>query len=326
MKLRVVVPMIFALSSFGADGFVAPGMTRKYWLAAQQVEWDYAPTGRNLIDKSMGLGEWGTRTRYPKYRYIGYSDGTYSKPLEQPEWMGILGPQLRAVEGDTLIVHLQNRTDRAVSLHPHGVQYDADNSGGDPGAGAAIAPGASFDYVWKVDKAASPGPSDPSSIVWLYHSHVDHDESDVYAGLIGSLIVTRKGMERSAADPQPRDLADEFTTLFMIFDEEGGAEAGLKHTMNGYLFGNLQGYRTHLGDKVRWHLIGLGNEADLHTAHWHGQTVIDHGHRTDVIQLLPASMISVTMRPRSPGKWLFHCHVADHMTAGMLTQWTVLPR
>ena len=41
------------------------------------------------------------------------------------------------------------------------------------------------------------------------------------------------------------------------------------------------------GERVRWYLIGLGSESDLHTPHWHGQRVIDlgvptHGHRGTV--------------------------------------------
>ena len=64
-------------------------------------------------------------------------------------------------------------------------------------------------------------------------------------------------------------------------------------------------------------VAALGNEQDNHTIHWHGQTVLDHGRRTDVIEVLPASMASVDMVPRSPGSWLLHCHVNDHMTAGM---------
>jgi Putative multicopper oxidases len=298
---------------------------REYWIAAEKVEWNYAPSGTNLIESEHGLGVWGKTLRYQKFRYIGYTDATYSTPLPQPEWMGILGPQLRAVVGDTLVVHFLNRSNLPVSIHPHGVRYDQDNSGGDPGAGAVVPPRESFTYTWTVDEDAGPGPNDPSSIVWLYHSHVGHDQEDIYAGLIGTIVVTKRGLERSPADPRPRDVEQELTTLFFIFDEEDGEEPGLKHAMNGYIFGNLQGYEVHRNDRVRWHLVALGNEVDLHTAHWHGQTVLDHGRRTDVVELLPGSMVSVTMRARMPGDWLFHCHVADHMAAGMMTRWHVTP-
>lgn len=321
MLLLVLCASILLLDAPRAE--TRTSKVREYWIAAEKVTWNYAPSRKNLMDPGMGLGVWGKTLKYTKYRYVGYTDGTYSKPLPQPKWMGILGPQLRAVEGDKIVVHFKNKTDRPASMHPHGLRYNQDNSGGDPGAGAAIEPGKSFTYKWSVDKAAAPGPEDPSSIVWLYHSHVDHDESDLYAGLIGSIVITRKGTERSATNLTPKDVDKEFTTLFMVFNEEDGEEPGLKHAMNGFLWGNLQGYETRVGERVRWHLIGLGTEVDLHTAHWHGQTVLDHGRRTDVVELLPASMVSIDMRPRSPGTWLFHCHVADHMAAGMMTHWHV---
>lgn len=95
------------------------------------------------------------------------------------------------------------------------------------------------------------------------------------------------------------------------------------HAMNGYIFGNLEGYVTHVGDNVRWYVVALGSEMDLHTAHWHGQTVTYRGERTDVIELLPASMKTVDMKTTNLGEWLYHCHVTDHYAAGMGTRWIV---
>ena len=50
-----------------------------------------------------------------------------------------------------------------------------------------------------------------------------------------------------------------------------------------------------------------------------------NGLRTDVVMLLPASMIVADMVPDEPGTWLLHCHVNDHITAGMLALYTVTP-
>ena len=51
----------------------------------------------------------------------------------------------------------------------------------------------------------------------------------------------------------------------MIFDEENDEESGLKYAINGRIFGNLKGFETNPGKRVRWHLAALGNEADIHT-------------------------------------------------------------
>ena len=34
-------------------------------------------------------------------------------------------------------------------------------------------------------------------------------------------------------------------------------------------------------------------------------------------------MVVADMVPDNPGIWLFHCHVNDHITAGMLTRYQV---
>ena len=321
MKALSALLLLLAIPPLAASA----GQVREYWVAAEPVEWDYAPAG-NLLHPGTEFEPWGARTRYSKYRFIGYTDGSYQTPLEQPRWRGILGPELRGEVGDTLKVHFRNRTELPLSMHPHGLHYDEDNDGADHrGAGGIVSPGASYTYTWQMDEGAGPGPTDPSSIVWLYHSHFD-PVADINRGLIGTIVVTRKGMARGPDDPRPRDVDRAFTTLFLVFDEEDGAEGGLMHAMNGYIFGNLQGLEAVEGERVRWHLVALGSEVDLHTAHWHGETVLDHGRRTDVVELLPASMVSVDMVADNPGTWLYHCHVGDHITAGMKTRWTVKPR
>ena len=136
----------------------AEAATREYWIAAEKVEWNYAPSGQNLIRPNMGLDVWGKALVYEKYRYIQYTDDTYTTRVEQPMWMGILGPQLHAVEDDSVKVHFLNRADKPLSIHVHGLQYDEDNEGADmKGSGAAVRPGSMFTYHWKADRDAAPG-------------------------------------------------------------------------------------------------------------------------------------------------------------------------
>ncbi|RNJ77520.1 MAG: hypothetical protein EB828_00870 [Nitrosopumilus sp. D6] len=67
----------------------------------------------------------------------------------------------------------------------------------------------------------------------------------------------------------------------------------------------------------------MGTEVDLHTPHWHGQTALWNGMRVDVMELLPASLKTVDLVPDNVGTWMFHCHVNDHISAGMLSLFTV---
>ena len=60
-----------------------------------------------------------------------------------------------------------------------------------PARERAVPPGKSYTYTWVADETAGPGPADPSSIVWLYHSHV-MEEEEANLGLIGTIVITRQ--------------------------------------------------------------------------------------------------------------------------------------
>lgn len=38
------------------------------------------------------------------------------------------------------------------------------------------------------------------------------------------------------------------------------------------LYGNLHGLLMAQGQKVDWYLLGMGNEVDMHTVHFHAET------------------------------------------------------
>lgn len=60
--------------------------------------------------------------------------------------------------------------------------------------------------------------------------------------------------------------------------------------INGFIYSNLKGLEMNKGDKVEWYLISMGNEVDLHSVHFHGQTIVyrtEQPHRADVYELFP---------------------------------------
>jgi FtsP/CotA-like multicopper oxidase with cupredoxin domain len=95
------------------------------------------------------------------------------------------------------------------------------------------------------------------------------------------------------------------------------------HSINGFIFGNLRGLTMNNGQRVRWYMLGMGNEVDLHSPHWHGKVLRYQQRNTDVIELLPGSMATADMLADNRGTWMLHCHVADHIDAGMLTTYTI---
>jgi len=319
--------------------------TRTYYIAAEDVTWDYAPTGKTQPDGGKLPLPWGAQTKYQKVRYIGYTDDTFTTKTPQSAWLGILGPIIRGVPGDTIKVVFYNKSNKPYSIHPHGVKYDKDNEGaamdmasggigmalmdmpmGNTGKGSSIHPGEKYTYTWTVRDDAAPTAAEGGSKVWLYHSHVNSVQ-DVYDGLVGPIIITSR--RHANADATPDDAVQEFVALFMIFDEsqpgmsDDEHEAAQKHCINGNFFGNLPGLIMKKGQTVRWHVVDLGNEADVHTPHWHGNVVKERGFATDVLELLPGSMHTVDMVPDNPGSWMFHCHVTDHIRGGMTATYTV---
>ena len=344
------------------QAFHPTGVTRTYYLAAEEVEWNYAPDGRNGVTgkKFDDVADTWTKkdksrigSTYVKCLYRGYTDATFSQEQSRPPadaYLGFTGPVIRAEVGDTIKVVFLNRCSIGASVHPHGVFYQkasegapyADNTTGKDTLDDAVPRGGRHTYTWLVPDRAGPGPHDGSSVMWMYHSHTD-EVGDTYAGLQGFMVVTARGKARP--DGSPADVDREVFELFAVMnegispylgenvdrytkvppapDDEGFEEANLKHSINGYLFGNQPMVTLRKGERVRWYVMSMGTEVDLHTPHWHGNTVVVMGTRMDVISLLPAAMLTADMVPDNPGVWLFHCHVNDHLTAGMTTRYRV---
>ena len=235
----------------------------------------------------------------------------------------------------------------AVDRSPSAINSGQAGSSHFQGLGAAVGYGARFTYVWYCDKSSGPLPWEPSSKGWLYHSHVSSGK-DINLGLEGFIIVTDP--KRARPDGTPKDVDREMAAFFMIFDQGGAGDEAKEQTggafnsqqwaylkfvkerderfaINGSIYGNLHGLDMNEGERVRWYLFALGSEKDQHTAHWHGLRVLEEGHRrTDVVELLPASMKTADMVADDPGDWLFHCHVEEHMAGGMFARVMVYPK
>jgi len=345
---------------------------RYYYIMADEVVWDYAPsypfnplTGEDFDEDAKvflaNTTEDGYIGReYIKALYREYTDDTFSTMKVRPqaeEHLGFLGPIIRAEVGDTIYVTFKNSGSNPYTMHPHGVAYEKSSEGSAYADGTSghdwndvVAPGDTYMYTWHASEESGPIPgSGMSSMNWWYHSH-NEPTSELSAGLIGPIVICAKGMCDDAG--KPTDVDEEVFTIFMVMDENASIlqevnlqrylngvvidddemgdyeESNLMHAMNGYLYGNLgtdPAIEITKGNLVRWYLLAVGNEVDLHTAHWHGNTVVSaDGVRSDVERLLPGAVITVDMIPDMEGKWLWHCHVADHVGAGMMGYYTVV--
>ncbi|XP_044114238.1 ferroxidase HEPHL1 isoform X2 [Neovison vison] len=294
---------IVLFTFLGLSGLVG-AVTRTYHIGIVEEYWNYVPQGKNVVtggsfseDKLATLflerGPNRIGGLYKKAVYRHYTDETYSTEIPKPPWLGFLGPILRAEVGDVIVIHLKNFASRPYSLHPHGVFYNKDSEGALYPDGTSgrnknddmVPPGRNYTYVWPVREEYAPAPADANCLTWVYHSHIDAPK-DICSGLIGPLLVC-------------------------------------KEALNGYLFGNLPEPEMCVGESVSWHLYGMGNEIDIHSIYFYGNTFISRGHRTDVVNLFPATFLTTEMVVENPGKWMITCQVSDHLQAGMLGQYNV---
>lgn len=100
-------------------------------------------------------------------------------------------------------------------------------------------------------------------------------------------------------------------------EDEDFQESNKMHSINGLMYGHLKGLDTCMGDNITWFLLGMGNEVDLHTINFYGQSLMYNHHRTDSINIYPSEFAVATMKINLPGNWLIFCHVHDHFVAGM---------
>jgi len=364
-----------ACSAPVATTVAAAGATRTYYIAADEVTWDYAPQNRNVaMGKAFAADEapWVVRgphkigKEFTKALYREYTDETFTTLKPRPkqwEHLGYLGPLVRAEVGDTIKIVFKNNLKFRASLHPHGVFYEKEsegspyNDGVDPSKKSA-APGETQAYSWPVPERAGPTDHELSSVLWMYHSHVN-EVADANAGLVGPMIITGKGM--SKPDGTPKDVDRELVVAFAEFgetespyiqdnintytkDPKGVAivmdtfgspiamtkdkgdpgDYFLRESMNGFIYGNTPGLTMKAGQHVRWYLMATSN-FEVHAPHWHGNTVTINHMRTDVAALQTMGMVTADMVPDNTGTWLFHCHVGGHLKGGMQALYKVAP-
>ncbi|KAH9487800.1 hypothetical protein Btru_068385, partial [Bulinus truncatus] len=336
------------------------GAKREYFIAAEEVFWDYAPLQRTIVN-AEDLNDPNTEGSifvrhdanlighiYKKVVFTEYQDGTFTavKPGSDRD---ILGPVMRAEVGDTVIVTFKNNASRPYSFYSHGLKKSQRDSGVDYGYSKGVDPGQTRQYILQVPPRAGPGSNDPNCVPWLYYSSVD-PVKDTHSGLMGLMVVCRRGTLDT--DSRRKDVNAEQCVYMSVMNEnlshyleenvmtfapgrvgtdyrndELFQESNRKHAINGRLYGNNEGLVFEYGQKIVLYAMSFGSEIDLHTLHLHGHTFVHSSqkHRDDVIAMFPGMAEAVEMVTDNPGTWLIHCHVLDHIAAGMETTYTVLP-
>ncbi len=319
---RVLVPLALVMSLTAGVAVVTlrgsakvPSRVRDYYVQAENADWVLAPTG--YYDDKLGRGVAAEDTRFPAIVLRGYEDPGFTRPLPRPAWMGILGPIIEVRVGDRILVHFRNRDfgyGRPHSLHTHGLRYRIASDGGwmphqkPPQPGTAVAPGEEYTYEWEA------GPD--SAGTWLYHDHSVDAADNIRRGMLGGVVVR-------SPDERPADR--EYVLLFSNFSRVVTRLRRDFFTINGVAFmGGLPGLEARVGERVRFRVIGMGDE--FHTFHLHGHRWTLSGQVADNVMVAPASTATFEFVEDAPGLWMLHCHVLDHAESGMMQHYLVTDR
>jgi FtsP/CotA-like multicopper oxidase with cupredoxin domain len=330
------------------------GKLREYWITATAFPHDLAPSGD---DDMTGAAIPNARRKIFALGYRACTPG-WKRPLPGSTAMGhnagIPGPVIRAQVGDRIRIHFRN-DDHVYrfthSIHPHGVHYTPSNDGAytaiDPGVKAHVAPGEHVVYEWDCP---------PSSVgTWPYHDHAmpatipgasgdtqgttttpatPRDDEEGESGSMGGMAMGGT-MELGAqlglfgfivvTDEHTPKVDKEFFLFFHdLYAEDIPAVDHDWDLFNGRAFlGNTPTFTAKVGDRVRWHLASLGNE--FHVFHVHGHRYKLGGRWQDSTVLGPSTTLVIDWTEDAPGRWLYHCHVTEHMMGGMVG-WYVVKR
>ncbi|XP_025247258.1 coagulation factor V [Theropithecus gelada] len=312
----------------------------EYFIAAEEVIWDYAPVIPANMDKkyrSQHLDNFSNQIGklYKKVMYTQYEDESFTKRTVNPNMKedGILGPIIRAQVRDTLKIVFKNMASRPYSIYPHGVTFspyeDEVNSTFTSGRNntmiRAVQPGEIYTYKWNILEFDEPTENDAQCLTRPYYSDVDIMR-DIASGLIGLLLICksrsldRRGIQRAADIEQQ--------AVFAVFDENKSwyledninkfcenpdevkrddpkfYESNIMSTINGYVPESITTLGFCFDDTVQWHFCSVGTQNEILTIHFTGHSFIYGKRHEDTLTLFPMRGESVTVTMDNVGTWM----------------------
>ncbi|XP_036271624.1 coagulation factor VIII isoform X1 [Pipistrellus kuhlii] len=310
--------------------------TQQYFIAAVERLWDYG------LSRSPRAPR--TRTEFKKVVFQEFTDNSFTQPLyrgELNEHLGLLGPCIRAEVEDNIMVTFKNQASRPYSFYSSLISNEEDQSQGTEPREKFVKPNDTKVYFWKVGHQMAPNEDEFDCKAWAYFSDVDL-ERDMHSGLIGPLLICRANTLNPAHRRQVT--VKEFALLFTIFDEtkswyftenlEKNCKAPCEiqmddptfrekyrfHAINGYVMDTLPGLIMAQDQRIRWHLLSMGSNENIHSIHFSGHVFTvrkKEEYRMAVYNLYPGIFETVEMLPSKAGIWRIECLIGEHLQAGM---------
>lgn len=325
-----------------------------HYIAAEEINWDYAPKGRDGCprrefgedeDVFTKAGDFTPGSRYVKAVYREYQDSTFSSLKNSGRsFSGVTGPLLHFEVGEVVRIVFRNRLSFAANINIVGLELVDSTS-----SSREIAPGAENVYLYHVRYESGPSGGDGSAAPYVYYSSVD-SIAHTAAGLTGGIGVVKRGnLDKTTRLPvgvavayplqlnifrenesplimeslkrfalSPESISDEI--IEALNEDDDWLESNAMHSINGYLYGNNPKLRLSQDSRVRFYVFGFGSEASMHSPVFKGQIIsrtVRRGSNQHGVQILPFNAEAVDVIFASKGLWPIVCGVADHVLGGM---------
>ncbi|XP_013365450.1 PREDICTED: coagulation factor VIII isoform X3 [Chinchilla lanigera] len=322
--------------------------TRHYFIAAVERLWDY---GMSRVPSFLrNRDQSGSAHQFKKVVFQEFTDGSFTQPLyrgELNEHLGLLGPYIRAEVEDNIVVTFKNQASRPYSFYSSLISYNEDQKQEAKPRKNFVKPNETKTYFWKVQQYMAPTEDEFDCKAWAYFSDVDL-EKDMHSGLIGPLLICHRNTLSPAHGRQVT--VQEFALLFTVFDEtkswyftenmERNCKAPCSiqidnptfkenyhfYAVNGYVMDTLPGLVMAQDQRVRWYLLSMGSNENIHSIHFSGHVFTvrkKEEYKMAVYNLYPGAFETVEMLPSRAGIWRVECLIGEHLHAGMSTLFLV---
>nr|ACO95359.1 coagulation factor VIII isoform a precursor (predicted) [Dasypus novemcinctus] len=318
--------------------------TRHYFIAAVERFWDYGMSRSPHALRNRAQSDSGPQ--FKKVVFQEFTDGSFTQPLyrgELNEHLGLLGPYIRAEVEDNIMVTFKNQASRPYSFYSSLISYEETQEQGAEPRKKLVKPNETKTYFWKVQHHMAPSKDEFDCRAWAYFSDIDL-EKDLHSGLIGPLLICHTNTLNPVHGRQL--MVQEFALFFTIFDEtkswyftenmERNCRAPCNvqmedpsfkknyrfHAINGYVMDTLPGLVMAQEQKIRWYLLSMGSNENIHSIHFSGHVFTvrkEQEHKMAVYNLYPGVFQTVEMLPSKVGIWRIECLIGEHLQAGMST-------
>ena len=165
---------------------------------------------------------------------------------------------------------------------------------------------------------------------------INENESPLLGGSVEKFMGAKLGKGVDDGHPQAYEYHSEFESVpereqgaplddsVLTMDDREFYRSNLKNVINGYMYGNMPPLQMELGERVRWYVLTIGDEIDVHAPTWEGQTLVFEKKRVDTAALIPVTQSVYDMEARQTGAFKLACATQYHRERGEETFFLVV--